>query len=242
MKIGRSDVMKAGIKAILFDLDETLLDASSAFQIVYRVIAGHLERYFEERGVQVSRQKIYEALKKLSSEMNLATNYDRNTWWPILFRKLDVSLKPSSKLIQELTSLYWNSYIRESKPYPDAEDTLTYLRDKGYKLGIITDTDSIKGTKEGRLRKLNLKFFDIIVIGGEGTAENKRSPQPFRLAAKKLGLRPEECAFVGDKPFTDIRGAKLAGMMAILVKRKTWDKGEKPDLEINSLSELREIF
>jgi putative hydrolase of the HAD superfamily len=133
--------------------------------------------------------------------------------------------------------------VAASKPYADTRPTLAYLKRKGYKLGMITDTDGVKGKKKRRIKCLDfLEFFDVVVIGGDDTKQTKPSPRPFELAASKLGLPASKCVFVGDKPFTDIRGAKTAGMRAILLKLRDWGCGDRADFTINSLAELPQIL
>ncbi|HDI12831.1 MAG TPA: HAD family hydrolase, partial [Hadesarchaea archaeon] len=53
---------------------------------------------------------------------------------------------------------------------------------------------------------------------------------------------PNECAVVGDKPFTDIKGGKSAGMLTIWLKRRDWGIEEIPNMMIRSLKDLTNIF
>ncbi len=230
-------------KAVLFDLDETLIDAPTGLGAAHHAVARKLRRYLFERGVEVNETHIRSKLKTLDDRMNLETEYDRDEWWPTLLQELGVEQKLSHRFTEELTQLYWDSFVEESKPYPDAEPTLSYLKGKSYKLGLVTDTDCKPGMKERRLQRFEfVRLFDVVIIGGEDTPRTKPSPEPFLLAASKLGLRASDCAFVGDKPFTDIKGAKTAGMQTILVKRRDWGVGERADFTINSLDELRSLL
>jgi FMN phosphatase YigB (HAD superfamily) len=80
------------------------------------------------------------------------------------------------------------------------------------------------------------------VVGGEDTSHPKPDPEPFLLAAKGLGVSASACVMVGDKPFTDIQGAKAAGMRAIRIRRREWTTVEEPDAEVASLTELLRIL
>jgi putative hydrolase of the HAD superfamily len=232
-----------GIKALLFDVDETLIDASSGLEAAHRAVAGKLLDFLTDRGVHVGGDTIRSRLKELDDRMNLETRYDRDEWWPELLSELGFRERVPGWMVEELTKLYWNTYSDASTPYPDTEPTLNYLRGKGYKLGLVTDTDGKPGIKEERLKRLDfLKIFDAVVISGEDTRETKPNPEPFLLAALRLGLRAKECAVVGDKPFTDIKGGRAAGMLTVWVKRREWGVEEPADFTVKSLSELREIF
>jgi putative hydrolase of the HAD superfamily len=227
------------VKAVLFDLDETLTDAPTGLEAAHRAVARKLHDYLRERGVEADEGAVHSKLGVFDDRMNLETKYDRDEWWPVLLAELGFRREIPRQIIKNLTELYWATFTDASKPYADAEPTLSRLKDKGYKLGLVTDTDGAKGMKRRRLGRLGLvKLFEVVVVGGDDTQRTKPSPEPFQLAASKLGLRPGECVVVGDKPFTDIKGAKAAGMKAILIKRRDWGLGERADLTINSLAEL----
>lgn len=231
------------VKAVLFDLDETLTDAPTGLEAAHRAVAGRLHRHLIECGVEVDEAPIRSKLKVLDDRMNMETKYNRDAWWPVLLEEIGAEQKISHSLIEELTQLYWATFAEASKPYADAEPTLSYLAGKGYKLGLVTDTDGRPMMKRKRIERIEfIKLFDVIVVGGEDTPRTKPSPEPFLLAASKLGLSASDCVFVGDKPFTDIKGAKTTGMRTILVKRRDWGVEERPDFTIKSLSELHDVL
>jgi putative hydrolase of the HAD superfamily len=152
---------------------------------------------------------------------------------------MDLTVGWPSKITKKMTNTYWSTFAAKNRPYPGAEAVLSKLKKNGYKLGLVTDTDGKKGMKRIRLRRLSLvRFFDTVAIGGDDTSHAKPSPESFLLAAKKLHVAPEECLMVGDKPFTDIRGAKAAGMKAVLLKKREWKIGAKPDAVIHKLPDV----
>lgn len=231
------------VKAVLFDLDETLIDGHAGLKATHNAVAKRLRHYLVRCGAKVSEERIRAKLRALDDRMNVTTNYNRDAWWPVLLGEIDPKQKIPRQLVKELTHLYWTTYAGKSEPYPDAEPTLVYLKGKGYKLGLVTDTDGKKGWKKRRIKRFQFAaFFDTIVISGEDTTGTKPDSEPFLLAASKLGLRASECVFVGDKPFTDIKGAKAAGMRTILLKRRDWDIGERADFTIKSLAELPRVL
>jgi putative hydrolase of the HAD superfamily len=193
------------------------------------------------RGIEL--EEIISKLKALDDRMNFERRYDRNSWWPLLLRELDLDVELPVEMLDELTLLFWDKFAEYSKPYPDAWPVLRYLKRKGYKIGVVTDTDGKEGFKHKRVARSELaKFFDVVVVGGEDTTRTKPDPQPFLSAAKKLEVKPGECVVVGDKTFTDIRGGKAAGMRTILVERRNWGIEEAPDFKVGSLSEIRQIL
>lgn len=232
-----------GIKAVLFDLDGTLIDSSRGFVAAHRAVSSRLFNYLKGLGTKIQETEIYSKLKEVDDRMNLERKYHRDLWWPLLLKELNVKMGLPFKVIGELTLLYWDGFEKGAEPYQDAEPILKYLKGKGYGLGLITDTDGVKGIKQGRLARLEIvKYFDVVVISGEDTPRTKPDPEAFHLAARKLMLKPSECVFVGDKPFTDIRGGKAAGMRTVLLKWRDWRMDDRPDFTIKSLAELRDIL
>jgi pyrophosphatase PpaX len=84
------------------------------------------------------------------------------------------------------------------------------------------------------------------VVGGDETERHKPDPEPLLLAAKRMKVAPETCAYVGDSPF-DIRAAKAAQMQAIAV---TWGgihdraklEREEPDAIVEHAEELYDVL
>ncbi|RLG56592.1 MAG: hypothetical protein DRN83_03725 [Hadesarchaea archaeon] len=228
------------IKAILFDLDETIINAPVSLAAAQRVVASEVSNFVRGR---INKKEIYLKIRALDDRMNMSGRYNRHEWWPMLLAELGIKKRLPPQDTEKLTKLYWDTFTETTKPYPDAESTLLYLKKKGYKLGLVTDTDGVDGAKRERMKRLELvKLFDVIVVGGEDTPRPKPSPEPFLLAASRLGLNPNECAVVGDKPFTDIKGGKSAGMLTIWLKRRDWGIEEIPNMMIRSLKDLTNIF
>lgn len=231
------------IEAILFDLDETLIDAYAGLNAAHLAVVEKLLEYFPSFLSNWTTEKLREKLQELDDKMNIQTRYDRDKWWPKFLREFGIDRELGSPQIGELTQTYWNTYIRVAKPYDSAKPLLERLKEKDLDLGIVTDTDRSGVPKKRRISGLEFSdLFDVIIVGGEDTERTKPDPEPFELAASRLDLNPSQCAFVGDKPFTDIKGAKSAGMKTILVRRREWGEDNGPDFIVDSLEELRDLF
>jgi len=122
--------------------------------------------------------------------------------------------------------------------FDDVIPTLSFLKEKKLKLGLITNTD--KPAFLIAAKRLNFeKFFDVITTSFE-TGLLKPNPKIFYLTVKKLGLRFGECMMVGDNPEDDISTPQKLGMVTVLVNRKNQyiEKPQNVDYLIKSLSEL----
>ncbi len=232
-----------GITAILFDLDDTLIDSVRGKSITEKIISGILANYLYDLGIAVDKEILLCELLLLDRMMNRRRLYDRSVWWQSLVDRLDFGVTLPRHLVLDMTKIYWSYFGFCSLPFPDTAMTLERLIMKGYRLGLVTDTDGTPGVKMRRISQLGFKrAFSVIVVAGEDTVKTKPSVLPFKLAASRLGLSCSECVFVGDKPFTDIRGAKKAGMKSVLIRRGIWESEEQPDFTVSFLSELDRVL
>lgn len=235
--------MFEGIEAVLFDLDETLIDAETGLREAHDRISKILSTFFEQNMVQMDLNLLRSKIRLFDDRMNRESRYDRDVWWPILVSEVRSDLIVPADLAHELTIEYWNAYSQHSPPYLDTILTLDYLRQRGYELGLVTDTDGTPGLKAQRINKLSFRdFFSVVIVAGEDTPELKPNPTPFLKASERLGVRYQSSVFVGDKPFTDIAGAKAAGMKTIHVQRRDWNSSVRADVTIVSLTDLLGIL
>ncbi len=229
-------------KGIIFDFDDTIAKTKPGKNSALKIISSRIHNYLRKREVNINLNKLLKIICNLSKRMDAKGIYDRNLWWASVIKKFSKE-ELSMSFLNILTKQYWETVIKKSAPYKDAITTLTYVKNKGYILGLLTDTDGVKGMKLKRIKALNLrKIFDSIVVAGEDTKVIKLDTAPFYLISERLNLKPEECIFVGNNPIMDIRGAKKTGMITVLVKRQNDKVKIKPNRTIKKLSKLKEIL
>ncbi|MFP4006332.1 MAG: HAD family hydrolase [Candidatus Hadarchaeia archaeon] len=230
------------VEAVIFDLDETLIDAKKGLSAAQRAVSKKIIKYFQEE-IALTEEEMTEKLSDFDDEMNRKTLYERDQWWPKFLKRLGIRKKPSQLQIEDLTDTYWKRYAQAANLYPGVKSTLKYLKDRGIKLGIITDTDGSKIPKRERIRPLEIfDLIDGIIIAGKETPEPKPHPEGYKKLISKLGSDAKNTVMVGDKPFTDIKGANSLGITTVLVNRRDWDSMEKPDYTVNSIAELKNLI
>ncbi|RDI95528.1 HAD family hydrolase [Meiothermus sp. QL-1] len=120
--------------------------------------------------------------------------------------------------------------------YPEVDALLKALR--GYRLGLVTNgvPDLQREKLEGALLE---QYFEVVAVSGE-LDMGKPERGIFEWACQGLGVEPAECVMVGDNPERDVAGAIQAGMRSVWVKRgfKPRDPRYRADLEVKSLLEL----
>jgi putative hydrolase of the HAD superfamily len=123
------------------------------------------------------------------------------------------------------------------------EQTLLSLRKSGARLGIVTN-----GETHLQLRSILALGLDRLVdtyLISESEGCRKPDAEIFSRAAERLRVGPQDCAFVGDTPQTDMIGARQVGMRTIWFPNGlTWPNafGWQPDAEISQLSELPPVL
>ncbi len=223
------------LRAVLFDLDNTLYDTGRQVALarenaVKAMIAAGLEADYEEAAA---------ALADVVSERG--PNYGRH--YDDMMARL--GLKPDPKAIAAGVAAYHDAKTAYLVPYPDTVPTLLEIRDRGYRIGVVTDGVPVKQWE--KLIRLGLSdFFHAVTVTDEESAQ-KPNPKSFRNAAAALKVKPGECMMVGDRLDRDVRGAKAAGMTAVQLAadgrlREPVDEGEEPDYIISRLSDLLELL
>jgi putative hydrolase of the HAD superfamily len=232
----------AEVRAIFFDYDDTLVEFKEVSRRAIKSVASDIYFYFIDEGINLDLGTVERKLLKIADELDEAGVYDRSSWWRRLLEELGLNADPNA--LNEWTSLYW-SITSHNSPYEDGLRLLEFLKSKNYKLGIITNSDGAGGDKRKRISLYpGFKYFDVVVIGGEGGIEAKPSLEPFLIACERVNLPQSRCLMVGDHPLKDCLPARKAGLKTILLDRGNAVKeGELySDMVVNSLIDLEDLL
>ena len=196
------------IKAVLFDLDGTLYDRD---ELVRKVVSDQYDCFRTELQA-IGKDDFVRRVLQLD-----AYGYGDK---PGLYRTLSQELGLTSELVEPLVQNFWSSYDTKCELPEDTRLTLQTLRQRGIRLGVITN-----GGVERQQRKLELlgisSWFDAIVIS-EAEGVRKPDPEIFRRALARCSVESSEAIFVGDHPDADIGGALNAGLRAVWKSVPYW--------------------
>ncbi len=122
--------------------------------------------------------------------------------------------------------------------YPHVRPTLVELLRRGCQLAVVSDAPSLQAWQ--RLHHLGLEHLFRPVVTFDDTGQRKPSPAPFRRALELLGRSPGEVLMVGDWPERDMIGAKALGMRTVFARYGdtfgTVNSGA--DFEVDDIAEL----
>jgi len=220
------------IKAILFDLDNTLADFL-AFKTVSSRAAIHA---MVDAGLDMDKVVAYRELFAMYKEVGIE---DQRIFNKFLDRHAQ---KPYNKLLAAGIIAYRKVKAGHLTTYVGVERTLLKLKEQGITLGVVSDAPQIQPWL--RIEELGLREYFDVVVGFDDTKVHKPHEMPFRIAIERLGLKPEEVLFLGDNPARDIKGAQAIGMKTALAKygQVFPDDGVKADYEIKKFDELLGIL
>ena len=220
------------IKAAIFDLDHTLFDRYGTI----RVLVPQLRKHFDLSD-DVTDEYFIEELSYGDK------HFVHKGWRGIYNHLVSKGLFKTIPSFEEYTEIVLRHFKHIAVKYDFSIGVLKELKEKGCKVGLITNGDPILQHKKLKMLELD-KSFDEIIVSGE-THYEKPQKEIFLMMAEKLNITPGEMMYIGDHPLNDVDGARNAGCVPVWVKTTgTWIFPEipKPPLQIETVAELPELL
>jgi FMN phosphatase YigB (HAD superfamily) len=159
----------------------------------------------------------------------------------------DYPAEKIAPLAGKLTRL-WRDHDGRRLPRQDVKETILELDRRGYILGIIANTITETEIPDWMESDGLTGYFKAVVLSSK-VALRKPNPEIYWEAARRVGVEPSKCAYVGDNPIRDVEGTQAAGygMMILFSEPATLAKEPssvevKPDYTIYEMSDLLAIF
>ncbi|MBP3585248.1 MAG: HAD-IA family hydrolase, partial [Peptococcaceae bacterium] len=173
------------IKAVLFDLDGTLIDTSD---LIFRSFEYALDTVLH---TQIPREELLWTFGRPLEQIMKSLGGERADELLKSFRAYSISHETDINL------------------FPQVHETLAYLRAKGIKTAIVTSRIRPSTMRDLEILQLNPALFDAIITP-ESTIEHKPHPAPALKAMELLGVSPEETIMIGDS-MHDLQCGRQAG-------------------------------
>ena len=191
--------MSPSPRAVVFDLDGTLVDSLPGQQAAFNEVLG--EDGYPPLGLEVATTLVGDGVAKFV-ERGVA-----HVGW-------DLAPEDLPGLVSRFVARYAKNPTRLTKPYPGVAETLCRLRRAGFKLGVCTN--KTHDLSVAILGELGLEGYFGAVIGGDSRDRRKPHPEPLLAALGELGVAPSAAVMVGDSR-NDVLVARRAGLPAIAV-------------------------
>ena len=230
-------------KAILFDLDDTIIRFSASGEECWRDVCGlfaarvngvEQDRLFD---VILGGAKAYWTTPGLPASKRLDLPRSRREHVVESLRSLGVD---DEDLAHEVADTFTATREDRIRPFPGAVETLSGLRDRGVRLGLITN-----GAAEPQWAKINrfdlAGFFEVIVVEGE-FGVGKPDPRVYRHAMTALGVTEADTWVVGDNFGWGVEAPQALGIKAVWCDHAAEGvpahETAVPDLIVTAISEL----
>lgn len=199
-------------KAVLFDLDGTLLDRDKSLELF----------------INHQYERLYESLSHIPKEQYISRFIELDNhgyvWKDKVYQQLADEVNISSVTWEELLQDYLDEFKQHCVGFPQIHEMLKELKDNNIALGMITN--GFGQFQMDNIKALDIeKYFDVILVS-EWEGIKKPNPKIFMNALKKLNVEPSESVFIGDHPENDVKAAQNLGIKGIWKKVNQWNDVE----------------
>ena len=229
IQINMERIYPGTLKAILFDMDNTLFDFVAAKLVACKEILSYIGRENENSSEDPSELfgyflrgvygfEDYENIRDYMQERKLFT----------------------AQSYRQCCEIYEREKLDNLELYPGVRDTLDQLKKLGLKLAIITDANKYHAL--ARLTRVELLDSFDLLVAADMTGTKKPDPAHFLFALQALGTKPEESLVVGDSIRRDMAPARKLGLKTAYASYGDWKPEEEMDqcfdFRLNAFSEL----
>lgn len=212
--------MSNKITTILFDLDGTLIDTN---ELIISTFMHTLDKYYPGK---YQREDVYPFMGP--SLMDTFSGIDPDRVDEMILEYRTYNLANHDLLVKEFVGV---------------KDTVHTLKERGYKLGIVTT--KLHDVVLKGLRLMDLEPYFEAVVALDHVEKEKPDPEPVLKALEQLGAKPEEAIMVGDN-YHDILAGKNAGTktagVAWSMKGRDYLANFEPDFMLESMADILAIL
>ena len=236
------------LRAVLFDMDDTLVDWSTREGNWVDLTRQHLAPIHEHL------QKAGHTMPDLTVMTEAYGEQSRRAWESInppewncprqieILRASLVALDLETEKIDmdNIQRLFGWGPIPGVRPFDGTIEVLSTLRAAGLKTGLITNASMPMWMRDAELKSMGLlEHLEVRLTAGD-VGRFKPHPKPFQEALKRLHVAADEAVFVGDQMHDDVAGAQAVGMRAVWIRRgaDVSNGACKPNATINSIRDL----
>jgi HAD superfamily hydrolase (TIGR01549 family) len=211
---------KLKVKAVLFDLDGTIVDSKRAYSTALRTALS-----------KVKKQNPFEL--RLATE--IPKRLEQNLPISNIIQGINISI-----FLQDYLNAYYQATATHARPFPNISHVLAQLSHR-FKVGLVTMRCVPKERIIEELTRFNLADYFQCITTAVDTHDPKPSPEALIKCARELKVKLNECVTVGDS-VVDIRAGKIAGTKTVAVLSGIFSRQElqeeNPDLIVESVRDL----
>ena len=217
------------MKAVLFDLDGTLIDTAADFIRIIQDMCR--DKQCDVVAADLIRTQVSEGARAMVK---------------LVYPELDIEDPVFLAHRQRFLDIYGDDIAVETDLFDGMYPLLEALESQNIPWGIVTNKP--RWLSEALLKALNLTERCAVLVCPEDVSKTKPDPEPMYMAAKRIQIQPEDCIYVGDHP-RDIDAGRHAQMYTILAAYGYLPLQHKDDLTawqadciVNTVAELQQVI
>ncbi len=228
------------LRAVIFDLDDTLYDRKAAQATLAKVIFRRFSKLF----AGIDRQRVISAFMQSDekSTVDFYSGRPSDGMREARFEYFLQSLGLTTDYAEEIAGEYMGAYPSIHAPMRGAVKGVKTIAER-FSVGLITN--GLPDIQYEKLKVIGLEGVFSVILLSEEVGIRKPDPRIFAMAANLLGVSPDECLFVGDSYSHDVVGAKQAGMRTCWLNPGSLESqgsDVEPDIVVSSIPELRDLM
>lgn len=234
------------IRAILFDLGDTLFRLHPLPEDFRPALAGVLRDVVAEADAVQLAGEIQDAIRdawEASSGPGLTAEVDNAGTIADVLEGIDNADLP--RLARRLADVFGKADVARFEAGEDCGDRVATFLNRGVRLGLVSNTSTRPDLLAGYMDQVGLtaSLFQTMLFSS-ATGIRKPNPKVYERALRRMGTRPDETLFVGDRVGEDIRGPMAAGMYAVLTHEfRQEDPGSaRPIAVVRELLDVHEVL
>lgn len=205
------------IKAVIFDLDNTLCDSSGIVENILRGIFTKHLKYFPDKNIDDLISLNIKIFDKLISDPNVPLAAAIIRVWFEFFENLRI--KPPLEIILKLIEHIRKEVPKKVKLIDGVQELIKFLKSKDIKIGVLTNGIFID--QANKLIKLKLDSFVDYLVTADMCGCEKPNPKMFKYILNKMTVSPDQTLMIGDDYIADIKGANDLGIRTIFLKNSS---------------------
>ena len=211
------------IKAVIFDIDNTLYDYDKNHVYGMKALADYCESAFGKSEEEM--RKCYKEAQKVMLgriRTDTAAIHSRLLRTQIM---LELWEKPLFPHAINMYHAYWDTLIRQAQPSLGVKKFMQDLKRRNIRIGVGTDMTAYIQYK--KLTALGLAPYVDFIVTSEEAGVEKPDSHLFEICVEKAGVSADECAFIGDSLKKDVEGSAKCGLKGIW-----YTQGKEPETEV----------
>lgn len=218
------------IKAVVFDIDDTLYDYEMLNCQAIDALAEYTCRYLEIDRLLFDSAFLWAREETKRNIPDMAASHNRLIYCQRILEYLKL---PPTSIALEMYDAYWGYMLQHMKLYKGVKEVFEFYKREKIKIGICTNLTS--WIQHKKLVALGIENYIDVIVTSEEAGKEKPDSAIFELLLHKLSILPEQVLFVGDSFKNDIQGAAAVGM------NTCWFTKQKSS-EIYVISEMTELL